>query len=351
MPQSNLEIDIYEQPEALQRLLTDERANIEKIATAVQERDPKFITLAARGSSDNAGRYAKYLFGAANRLIVALATPSLYTHYDQPPRMDGSLAIAISQSGQSPDIVSVIKEGRRQGGPTVAITNDTRSPLAQAAEHVIDMCALRERSVGATKTYTTSLMAIAMLSTAMTEDQARADERWRSLEQVPELVAQVLANADATIKAAERYRYMRGCVVVSRGYNYATVFENALKLKELTYTLADPYSYSDFQHGPIALIDDGFPVIAHVPQGPIMHEMIAFLRDVRERGAELIVISAEPEALAMAQTPLPVPADMPEWLSPIVNIIQGQLFTLGLVRAKRFDPDKPRGLVKVTLTQ
>lgn len=342
-----LQREINEQPEALRRLLADERASIERVADAIRAYQPHSIVLAARGSSDNAGRYGQYLFGAANRLQVALATPSLFTVYKTPPRLDGALVLAISQSGQSPDIIAVVSEGRRQGALTVAVTNDGQSPLAQAAEHTIHMQAGVERAVAATKTYTASLMATAMLSTALAGDSVR----WEALRTIPDAVEQITRDGEATIRAAERYRYMEACVVVSRGYNYATSYETALKLKELTYVLAEPYSTADFQHGPVALVAQGFPVIAIVPEGQLDSELVEFLSELRRRGAELVVVSARTDALEIAQTRLPLPGGLPEWLSPIPAVVRGQLFAYGLTLAKGYNPDQPRGIQKVTRTE
>lgn len=343
---SHLESEIREQPKVLQRLLEEERTNIEQVADAIRERAPHFIVLAARGTSDNAARYGQYLFGTANSLPVALATPSLFTLYKQPPQMDGALVLGISQSGQSPDIVSVLEEGRRQGALTVAITNDPHSSLADIAEHTICLLTGPEQSIAATKTYTASLMALAMLSTALGEDT----KRFQALEALPDLLSQVLTSAPEIIKGAERYRYAEACVVVSRGYNYATAYEIALKLKELTYILAEPYSSADFQHGPLALVERGFPVVAVVPEGEVADELVELLRHLQRHGAELVVISAQQNALDLAQTPLRLPAEVPEWLSPPVAVVPGQLFALGVTLAKGFDPDHPRGLRKVTLT-
>jgi glucosamine--fructose-6-phosphate aminotransferase (isomerizing) len=343
---SHLENEILEQPKVLQRLLEEEQTNIEQVADAIRERAPKFLVFAARGTSDNAARYGQYLFGTANSLPVALATPSLFTLYKQPPRMDGALVLGISQSGQSPDIVSVVEEGRRQGALTVAITNDTHSSLANIAEHTICLLTGPERSIAATKTYTASLLALAMLSTALGGDSGR----FQALEAVPDLLSQVLTSAPDIIEGAERYRYAEACVVVSRGYNYATAYEIALKLKELTYILAEPYSSADFQHGPLALVERGFPVVAVVPKGEVAEELVELLKNLQEHGAELVVISAQDDVLALAQTPLRLPAEVPEWLSPLVSVVPGQLFALGVTLAKGFDPDHPRGLRKVTLT-
>jgi len=346
MTKSHLSTEIAEQPAVLQRLLDQERETMEQVAAAIREYDPRYVVIAARGTSDNAARYGKYLFGAANRLPVALATPSLFTLYQRPPRLENALVLGISQSGASPDIVSVIQEGRRQGALTVVVTNDPGSPLATAAAHTLQLHTGVEQSIAATKTYTASLMAMAMLSTSLAEDETR----WQALQSLPGITAKVVEAMPDIIRAAERYRYANSCIVVGRGYNYATGFEIALKLKELTYVLADPYSPADLQHGPIALVERGFPAILIVPEGHVTAEMVDCLEQLRERGAETIVISALADALALAHTPLSVPAGIPEWLSPVVNVIPGQIFGLGLTLAKGLDPDHPRGLRKVTLT-
>jgi len=344
---SYLEQEILEQPEVLDRLLDRERGTVETVARAIRERGPRFAVLAARGTSDNAARYGQYLLGAVNSLPVALATPSLFTLYRRPPCLADALVIAVSQSGQSPDIVAVVEEGRRQGALTLAVTNDPASPLARAAEWVIPLHAGTERSVAATKTYTASLLALGMISAALAGDE----EMFAALRTVPGAIRQVVSSAPTVCRASERYRYMEACVVVSRGYNYATAYEIALKLKELTYVLAEPYSSADFQHGPVALVEKGFPVIAVVPEGAVTAEMVDFLRRLREREAELVVISAREEVLSLAQTPLPLPEGIPEWLSPMVAVVPGQLFALGLTQARGLDPDQPRGLQKVTRTE
>jgi glucosamine--fructose-6-phosphate aminotransferase (isomerizing) len=344
---SQLSTEIAEQPDVLRRLVENERETIERVASTIHERAPCYVVIAARGTSDNAARYGKYLFGAVNGLPVALATPSLFTLYKSPPNLERALVIGISQSGASPDIVSVVEEGRRQGALTLAITNNLESALAAQAEHVVCLRAGEEKSVAATKTYTASLVALAMLSTSL----ARDDERWQALRALPDLATEVIDGTPSILRAVERYRYMETCVVVGRGYNYATAFEIALKLKELTYVLADPYSPADFQHGPVALIEQGFPVMAIAPQGRVTEEMSVFLGQLQERQAELIVISPLQEALARAQTPLPLPVGIPEWLSPLIAVMPGQIFALGLTLTKGFEPDHPRGLRKVTLTR
>jgi glucosamine--fructose-6-phosphate aminotransferase (isomerizing) len=268
--------------------------------------------------------------------------------YEKPPALKKALVLGISQSGQSPDIVSVVAEGRRQGVSTMAITNDPGSPLAQEAEFVIDLDIGPEKAVAATKTYTAQLMAIAMFSVAMKGDK----KRLLDLERVPVLIQQVLELDDRIERVSERYRYMQQCVVLGRGYNYSTAFEWSLKLKELAYVMAEPYSSADFQHGPVAILSHGFPVFAVVPQGAVFADMMELLSTlVRDLNVELLVISNERQVLELAQTPLQIPTNMPEWLSPIVCIVPAQLFSFHLTQARGFDTEKPRGLRKVTLTR
>lgn len=340
--------EILEQPECLKNLLLNLRESVEEIAAVIRQKNIRFVFLAARGTSDNAGRYANYLWGAQNHLPLALATPSLFTYYDRPPKLDGALVVGISQSGQSPDIVKVIEEGRRQGCLTLSITNTPNSPLALAADLVLDIQAGDEIAIAATKTYTTELMTIAMLSAALTNDKSC----WRELENVSGWAEKVIGQNIEITRMTERYRYMRQCVVLGRGFNYCTAFEWALKLKELTYTIAEPYSSADFQHGPIAMIEGGFPVMAVAPRGKVFDSMLELLGHLRgDQHAELVIISNEKRALSLAQSPIQLPDRIPEWLTPIISIIPAQLFSYHLTKAKGLNPENPRTIGKVTETQ
>jgi glucosamine--fructose-6-phosphate aminotransferase (isomerizing) len=272
----------------------------------------------------------------------------LFTYYQQPPRLKNALVVGISQSGQSPDIVSVVAEGRRQGCLTLAVTNSPDSPLARAAELVLDLQAGQERSIAATKTYTAELLALAMLSSAMEDDEAS----WTDLGRLPAWVGEALAGEVAIPESVEPYRDVSRCVVLGRGFNFATAFEWALKLKELTYVEAEPYSTADFQHGPIALVDEGFPVFATAQDGPLIESSLELLRTLREDHlASLVVISNNPKALEIAQTPVPMPGGIPEWLTPLVAIVPAQLFVYHLALARGIDPDRPRLIRKVTETR
>ena len=343
----SLHDEIFEQPDVMQTLLAAQQTEISRIAGEVRRREVGYVFLAARGTSDNAGRYANYLWGAHNGLPVALAAPSLFTFYRRPPRLKGALVVGVSQSGQSPDVVSVLAEGRAQGCTTLAITNAPDSPLAETADFVVNIGAGSERAVAATKTYTAELMAMAMLSVAMAGDPGRAAE----LSQVPEWARQVLAVEEEIERIAQRYRFMQHCVVLGRGFNYATAFEWSLKLKEMAYVVAEPYSSADFQHGPIAMVERGFPVMAVAPSGAVFDSMLPMLAGLREEHhAELMVISDRGEALGLAQSPVALPAGIPEWLTPLVAILPAQLFGYHLTLAKGYDTEAPRTIHKVTET-
>jgi glucosamine--fructose-6-phosphate aminotransferase (isomerizing) len=339
-----LEEEIHSQPETLARLLDRELGRAQQIVAQLP--DCPYALIAARGTSDHAATYAQYAWGAIARRPVALAAPSLHSLYHAPPRMDGALVVGVSQSGQSPDIVSVVEEGRRQGRPTLAITNDPRSPLAAAADHVIELHAGEERSVAATKTYTAQLAVMAMLAAAW----AGQAERLEELRRLPEALGATLQGLGPVAARAERYRYVEQCVVIGRGYNYATALELALKLKELTYVMADAYSSADFRHGPIATVAQGTPALLIMPAGAVFADMLELAQDLRGRGAELIICSEQAEALALATTALPVAGGLPEWLTPVAAIVPGQTLALHLALARGVSPDTPRGLQKVTLT-
>lgn len=340
--------EIVEQPERIKHLLASQRKNIEQIASAIQKRKVDYVFLAARGTSDNAGRYANYLLGAMNGLPLALAAPSLFTYYKRAPKLKNALVIGISQSGASPDIVSVLEEGRKQGCLTLSITNDSNSPLAQNSDFVLDIQAGAEKAVAATKTYTTELMSIAMLSAALSGNK----KHWSELSRVVDWMKTVLKQNDFISQAIQRYRYIDQAIVLGRGFNYATAFEWALKLKELSYIIAEPYSSADFAHGPIAMVESGYPIFAVAPKGKVFSSMLQMLKRLKkEISAELVVISNDKRALSLAQVSLSIPADVPEWLSPLVSILPAQLFAYHLTLAKGYDTEQPRTIRKVTRTK
>ncbi len=341
---SLLEQEIASQSEVILRILKDETKCIAKIVAQLPTFD--YALIAARGSSDHAATYAKYAWTALAGYPVALAAPSLLTIYKAQVRLAGALVVGISQSGQSPDIIAVLEEGKRQGRPTLAITNDGSSPLASIADHVIELHAGQEQSIAATKTYTAQLTVMAIFAATLSGNTQHLD----ALQQMPLAIEETLQLNSKLSQDVERYRYMDRCIVIGRGYNYSTSFELALKLKELTYIMVSAYSSADFRHGPIATVESGLPVFLFLPTGATYDDMVELAIELNRREAELLVISESKQALSLARTALPICPSVPEWLTPLVTIIPGQLFALNLALTKGLNPDVPRGLQKVTRT-
>lgn len=339
------EAEVREQPAALRRLLSEGRAAAEAAAAHIRGRSVRFAVLAARGSSDNAARYGQYVLGIRHQLVAALATPSLFTQYQVAPSLVDALVIGISQSGQSPDVVEVVQEARRQGATTLAITNAHDSPLATAAELVFPLHAGTERAVAATKTYTAQVMALAMLSAALGRDQ----RAWHELAALPDFVEAAIQLNASSAKLAAAFRDHEKLLVVGRGYNLSTAFEITLKIKETSGVMADGYSSADFLHGPKAILDAGLPLLAVAP-GRVFEDLERVVSFAREAGAPLVAISDREDLLRAAQVPLRLPSGIPEWLSPVVAVVPGQLWALGLSLARGTNPDAPPGLAKVTHT-
>jgi glutamine---fructose-6-phosphate transaminase (isomerizing) len=344
---SYLEHELREQPAALARLIEKQRSYAEQVRSLFVRDDVQYILIASRGSSSNAARYAQYLLGRAHRVPVAFATPSLFTLYEQPPRLDGALVIGISQSGKSPDVVEVVTEARRQGRPTIALTNDPASPLGLAADGVLKLEAGDEHAVAATKTYVNSLGAVALLFATTTHDTQALDE----LERAPEQLASQLERSWADVAELDRFGDVEGGTVIARGINYCTSFEIALKIRELSGLVFESYSAADLMHGPVAAIAAGWPVVAVAPAGPAFGAMAEAVGAVRTRGARTIVICEDAGLRAEAEVGLPLVPGVPEWLSPLVAVVPGQLAAMRLAQLRSVDLDQPLGLSKVTLTR
>lgn len=338
--------EIHEQPEVLRRIAAWEWSAIQEAARTVRQRGIQYVILAARGTSDHAAQYFKYLFEIENGIPCGLAAPSVVTLYRARLNLQGALVVGISQSGQAPDVIEYLNHARTQGALTLAITNAPQSPLAQAADFALNLHAGEERAVAATKTYTSTLSVIYLLSQAL-KDNPRAPE---SLAETADQMQQVL-QLDATVEAAvDRYRYMRECVALARGISQCTAMETALKLIETCYVLCKPYSVADFMHGPFALIEPGFPCLLFAPDGATYPTVLESARKLRDGGAETITFAHQPEILRLARTPIEVPIAVSETVSPIVYAAPGQLFAYHLALARDLNPDQPRGLQKVTRT-
>ncbi len=339
--------EIGEQPVALERTLRTGLRAAAKLARVVEARRPNLILLAARGTSDNAAQFARYLLEISTGIPVSLAAPSIFTLYGAKLRLQNALAVAISQSGESIDTNLVLERAREQGALTVGITNEPRSALARIADHVFLVRAGRERSVAATKTYTGQLMMCYLLAHALGA-RIKIDD----LRRIPDWTEAALALEPKVSVCANRYRFMERAIVAGRGLNYANAFEFALKLMETCYVLADRFSTADFQHGPIAMVEKSFPIFLFAPRGVTWPGTKNLLDRLNQLKAETLMITdaGNREAIASNRRALIIPSKLPELLSPIPYIIPAQLFACYLAKQKGIDPDKPRTLTKVTRT-
>jgi glutamine---fructose-6-phosphate transaminase (isomerizing) len=293
----------------------------------------------ARGSSDHAGAYGRYLIELTSRRPVALAAPSLQTLYGAEVDCSGYLAVAVSQSGRTPEIVTTLERMQAAGAAGLAVTNDADSPLAGAAAAALALGAGEERAVPATKTVTATLAAFAMIAAALGPAPFDAD----ALGRVPGWVDEVLADATPAQRVAEGLAECTRLVAVGRGLLYGAALEAALKLKETTMLSAEGFSSADLRHGPIAVVEQGFPVLAFLADGPAHADMADLVRDLRGRGAQVFVAAQEP-------SDLPLPVAMPEALVPIAAVVRAQQVALALARLRGLDADRPAGLSKVTAT-
>lgn len=344
-----LRAEIAEQPTVVARVLAEQREPLHAIAREIRERGPRVVVFVARGSSDNAAVYGRYLFEVCNRTLTSLAAPSTVTLYGRAPRLEEALVIGVSQSGQGEDVVAYVREARAQGAMTLAVVNDPLSPLAQVAARVVDCLAGAELSIPATKTVTAQMTALAALSAALEESGEALD----SLAALPGAVAaalelQPIARALATRVAADHETR----AVIGRGFAYPTALEIALKLKETSYAQAEPFSAADFFHGPIALVDTRYAALLVDVGGRSSESALQTAAEVRRRGgAAFLVRAGEVDAAATDTPSLTLPARVPEPYAPIPALVLGQLLAVEIALARGYDPAAPRGLRKVTSTR
>jgi fructoselysine-6-P-deglycase FrlB-like protein len=336
--------EIEEQPAALRRTL-DALLPLVPDLRAVA-RDCRQVLFIARGSSDNAAVYGQYLCSIRGGRLGTLASPSVGTTYGATPDLTGVLAVAVSQSGATEEIVTAMDWARDRGARTVAVTNVEGSPLAAEADVGLVTRAGDERAVPATKTYTTQLAALAVLGLALAGDDAALD----GLDAVPDAVDRALGTADAAEEMAARLTYLDRLVVAGRGYASSTALELALKLKEACYVSASGLSYADLLHGPIAVVDAMTPaLLVAAGDGPVLPGMTALTARLAAAGAHVYGIGGD-AAFARASRSSLRGTELPEHLAPMALIVPGQLLVEALARAKGIDPDAPRGLRKVTQT-
>jgi glucosamine--fructose-6-phosphate aminotransferase (isomerizing) len=338
--------EIFEQPEVIARLASRPEA-YRAAAGEARAAGARFVLYAARGTSDNAAVYGKYLATIVAGLPAGLAVPSAATVYDAAIDFRECLVIGISQSGVTPDVTEYVAQARERGAFTVAITNDEGSRLAGAAHRVLATGAGLERAVAATKTYTSQLAALALFWAEWTGDGTVPEMMSAA---VPQAMTAALSLEPRAVELAGRLRAAERLLVTSRGYNYATALETALKLKETSYVAAMPYSAADLMHGPIAVVEPAYPVLAFAPTGRTQAGMLETIAELGRRGADVSVVTQAGTAAPGASAVLELPQELPEALSPLAAILPGQLLACHLALARGLDPDRPRGLNKVTRT-
>lgn len=335
--------EIFEQPVVLEKTMNNESEKIKKLGEFLRSKDIDLIVIAARGSSDNASLFGRYLLEITNGIPVSLSAPSVYTLYDAKINMSRALVIGVSQSGEGVDINQVLEKAKASGAFTLGITNEAESSMAKLADETLLIHAGREKSVAATKTYTGQMLHFYLLAEALSEKKL-------SVEKIPEFCEDVLKHKDEIKKIVERYLFMENCVVVGRGLNYGNSYELALKLMETCYVVAERFSSADFFHGPLAIVERRFPVILFAPKGVTQKSNLDLLERLKELHADSFSITNDEKIADESTKCLKLSEDIDEFLSPIPFIIPAQMFAALLAEAKGINPDEPRSLSKVTKT-
>jgi glucosamine--fructose-6-phosphate aminotransferase (isomerizing) len=337
--------EIAEQPEALERTIQTERAKISRLGNFLRAREIDLIVLVARGSSDNAALFGRYLLEITTGIPVSLSAPSVHTLYGAKLNFRHALVVGVSQSGEGEDINQVLENARACGAYTVGITNEPSSSMVSFVDETLLMHGGRERSVAATKTFTGQMMLFYMLAAELGESAPP----W-SYDAIPRFAARALEQKPAILELVQRYVFMENCVVVGRGLAYANAYELALKLMETCYVVAERFSSADFLHGPLAMVERHFPVILFAPPGVMLPGVRSLIARLRELHADTLVITSDLDAAADCTRTIIMPKEIDEFVAPIPYIIPGQLFAALLADAKGLDPDQPRSLSKVTRT-
>jgi len=337
--------EIAEQPAALEKTIAEEREKIARLGQSLQGRDIDLIVLVARGSSDNAALFGRYLLEITTGIPVSLSAPSVHTLYQAKLNLKRALVIGVSQSGEGEDINRVLENARQCDAFTIGITNEPYSSMVKLVDETLLMHGGKERSVAATKTFTGQMMLFNMLAASLARDGLKVD-----YEKIPAFAARALEQQPAISELVQRYVFMENCVVVGRGLAYANAYEFALKLMETCYVVAERFSSADFLHGPVAMIERHFPVILFAPPGVMLEGTKALIERLRELSADTLVITSDLDAAAKCSRSIIMPREIDEFLAPIPYIIPAQLFAALLAEAKGLNPDQPRSLSKVTRT-
>ncbi len=335
--------EIAEQPEVLERTIAAERVKYARLGSFLEKRDIDLVVIVARGSSDNAALFGRYLIEVTAGIPVSLAAPSVYTLYNAKLNLKRALVIGVSQSGEGSDINQVLESAKKSGACTLGITNEADSAMTEIAGETMHIHAGSERSVAATKTYTGQMLHFYMLAAELAANKIE-------YERIPEYASRALRLRPRVEEIVQRYVFMENCVVVGRGMNYGNSYEMALKLMETCYVVAERFSSADFLHGPLALVERRFPVVMFAPTGVTKKSSLELLHRLRELNADCLAITNDADIVKLSPKSLVLPSEIDEFLSPIPFIIPAQMFAALLSAAKGIDADAPRSLSKVTKT-
>ena len=332
--------EMAEQPAILEALLQRRVEIIDQVRALLPNPLSGFV-LVARGSSDHAALYGRYLFEMASRRPAGLAAPSIQTLYQYKVDFRGYLAVAISQSGRTPEVVTVMRRMRTSGARTVAVVNEASCPLGRSADLMLNVEAGIERAVPATKSVTATLLALGIIAQAL----GRVPWRARDIAAMPQVISALLDDRHPSDSVARAIASAGRVIVTGRGLMLAAAFETALKLRETSSIFAEAISAADLRHGPIASVGPGFPVLVLSGHGASAVDARELAAHLRRRGALVMTVGPGPRAV------IPLPAALPEALLPIAAVVRAQQLAQMVARLRGLNADAPAGLRKVTLTR
>ncbi|PYG89890.1 glucosamine--fructose-6-phosphate aminotransferase (isomerizing) [Ruminiclostridium sufflavum DSM 19573] len=343
----NMWKEILEQPEVLKKTAETNAAVIEGLTADLKVRDISTVIIAARGTSDHAAVYAKYAIETLTGIPVSLAAPSVFTMYNKKINMKNCLVIGISQSGKAADAIEVVKAAAGQGAVTMSVTNFVDSPMAAASQYHLFCDAGIEKSVAATKTFTSTVFLLINFIARW----AQKEELLKELEKTPDIMKDLFAQEDNIKETVQKYRFMKECFVLARGINYSIALEAALKIQETAYVRAKAFATSDFHHGPFAMIERDMPVIVYAPEGPSSKDVLEMVNKLKDNEADILIVSNNQGLLELGNSRIKIPENCSDYISPLFNAVAAQMFACKLSLLKGLNPDSPRGLNKVTITR
>ncbi len=338
--------EIIEQPEVLAGIEAKNQKVLEALVSEIEAVDIKQIVIAARGTSDHCGIYIKYLAEILLGVPVMLAAPSVNTLYGARVFYRDAVVIAISQSGMAEDALAVLKDATSCGAVTVAVTNDPESPVAETARYCLNCAAGPEVSVAATKTFTAQMFCLAL----MIARWARNEELLLALRSLPQGIAREVGRAARVMESAREFTFMRDCIVLGRGLLYPIALEASLKMMETSYTNARGFAVSDFQHGPLALVDENLPLFVYCSSDETKDDVMKAARQYAKLGAYVVMVTDDERNAQNADKVFLIEKSN-KFTAPFHFVVFAQLFACGLADAKKSRPDAPRNIKKITITK